>query len=79
MLSIQMMPASNPKLDDLLLKSKLDSSQLNQMTTELELVMIALAALTQIDRVEMWQIAEYLQLESIVGDWLNEWPMDRAT
>jgi hypothetical protein len=75
MLSIQMMPASNPKLDDLLLKSRLDSSQLNQMNIELELVTIALAALTQIERVAMRQIAEDLQLESIVGDWLDEWPL----
>jgi Protein of unknown function (DUF3038) len=79
MLSIQMMPASTPKLDDLLLKSKLDSSQLNQIATELDLVMIALAALIQIDRVEMKQIAQELQLESIVLDWLDRWPMDRST
>jgi Protein of unknown function (DUF3038) len=79
MLSIQMMPASTPKLDDLSLKSKLDSSQLNQITTELDLVMIALAALVKIDRAEMTQIAQDLQLESSLVDWLNEWPIDRAT
>jgi hypothetical protein len=79
MLSIHMMPASTPKLDDLSLKSKPDSSQLNQITTKLDLVMIALAAITRIDRVAMKQIAQDLQLETIVVDWLDEWPLDRAT
>jgi Protein of unknown function (DUF3038) len=73
-----MMPASTPKLDDLSLKSKLDSSQLHKIATELDLVMIALAALTQINRVEVKQIAQDLQLESIVLDWLNEWPLSKA-
>lgn len=74
-----MMPALNPKLDDLLIKSKLNSSQLDRMNTELELVTISLAALTQIDRVEIRQIAEDLHLESIVGDWLDRWPLDRSS
>ncbi len=79
MFSIQMMPASTPKLDDLSLKSKPDLSQLNQISTKLDLVMIALAALTRIDRMAMKQIAQDLQLETIVVDWLEEWPLDRAT
>jgi hypothetical protein len=74
-----MMPASNAKLDDLSLKSQLNLSQLNEITTELDLVMIALAALTQISRVEMTKIAQDLQLDSIVLDWLNEWPLGRST
>jgi hypothetical protein len=79
MLSIQMMPASTSKLNDLSLKSKPDSSQLNQISKKLDLVMIALAALTRIDRVAIKQIAQDLQLEAIVFDWLEEWPLDRAT
>jgi hypothetical protein len=78
MFSIQTMPAT-AKWDDLSLKSTLDSSQLNKMTTELELVTIALAALTQIDRAEIRQIARDLQLESIISDWIEEWPSGRST
>lgn len=71
-----MMPASNPKLDDLLLKS-LDSSQLNQIATELDLVAIAIAALTRIERMEMRQVAQDLQVESIVSEWIDEWSSAR--
>ncbi len=74
-----MMPASTAKLDDLSLKSQLKSSQLNQITTELDLVMIALAAIAQVSRGEITQIAQDLQLESLVLDWLNEWPLSRST
>jgi Protein of unknown function (DUF3038) len=78
MMSIQMMPASTPKLDDLALKSKLDSSQLNKIITELDLVTIAISALIPVDRVRIEQIAKDLQLESIGLDWLNEWFMSEA-
>jgi hypothetical protein len=64
-----MMPAS----DDLSLNSKLDSTQLNQITTQLDLVMIALAALTQIGVAEMRQAAQDLKLESIAADWMDRW------
>ena len=70
------MPASNPKLDDLLPKS-LDSSQLNQIATELDLVAIAIAALTRIERMEMRQVAQDLQVESIVSEWIDEWSSAR--
>jgi Protein of unknown function (DUF3038) len=74
-----MMPASTPKLDDLLVKSKLDSSQLSNITTELNLVAIAIVALTHSDRVKLQQTAEDLHLESIVSDWLNEWSSGQST
>lgn len=73
MLSVQMMPASNPKLDDLLLPSPLDSSQLNQIATELDLVAIAISALTRIERVEMRQVAQALQVESLLSNWIDKW------
>ncbi len=78
MLSIQMMPASTPKLDDLPLESKLDSSQLHKIATELDLVMIALVALTQVNQAEIKQIAQDLQLESIDLGWVNEWPLGQS-
>jgi Protein of unknown function (DUF3038) len=72
-----MMPASIPKLDDLLLESQLNSSQLTKMTTELEAIAVAIAAITQIDRVEMEQVAQDLDLEEIVSEWLAGWSLDR--
>jgi Protein of unknown function (DUF3038) len=71
------MPASTPKLDDLSLGSELDSSQLAQITKDLDTIAIAIAALTQIDREGMRQIAQDLQLESIVSDWVDEWSFER--
>jgi Protein of unknown function (DUF3038) len=77
MLSIQTMPASIPKLDDLLLNSQLESSQLAQISTELNEIATAIAALTQIDRVAVAKIAQDLQIESIVSDWIDDWSLDR--
>ncbi len=79
MLSCQMMPASTPKLDDLLLNTKLDSSQLERITAELDAIIIALAALTPLDRLQLQQIAQDLQLEPLISDWINEWSVDRRS
>jgi Protein of unknown function (DUF3038) len=79
MLSIHMMPASTPKLDDLALKSQLIPSQLHEIILELDMVTIAIAALTPIDRVKIEQIAKDLQLESSGLDWLNEWFLSTVT
>jgi Protein of unknown function (DUF3038) len=78
MFSREMMPASTPKLDDLLLTAKLDSSQLERITAELNAISIAIAALTQLDRVELRKIAQELQVEAIVADWIDDWSIDRA-
>jgi Protein of unknown function (DUF3038) len=78
MFSREMMPASTPKLDDLLLTSKLDPSQLQRITAELDAISIAIAALTQIDRLELRKIAQELQVEPIVSDWIDDWSIDRA-
>jgi hypothetical protein len=77
MLSIQTMPASTPKLDDLLLNSQLESSQLAQISTELNEIATAIAALTQVDRVDIAKIAQDLQVASIVSDWIDDWSLDR--
>jgi Protein of unknown function (DUF3038) len=79
MFSLPMMPASTPKLEDLLLTAKLDSSHLERITTELDTIIVAIAALTQIDRAQIHQIAGDLQLESIVSDWIDEWYLDRVS
>ncbi len=79
MLSREMMPASTPKLDDLLLTSKLDSSQLARITAELNAIAIAIAALTPIDRGELRKIAQDLQVEEIVSDWIEDWSLERSS
>ena len=69
-----MMPASTANWDDPVLIAKLDPSQLHKISTNLDLVTIAIAALTQIDRSEINRVARDLQL-SIDADWLEEWTL----
>jgi hypothetical protein len=72
-----MMPASNPKLDELLITSQLAPSQLNEIARELDLVAIALVAMTQLDRVALRQVARDLDLDALVSGWLENWPSSR--
>jgi Protein of unknown function (DUF3038) len=74
-----MMPASNPKLDELLITSHLTPSNLNEIAREIDSVAIALVALTQLDRAALRQVAKDLELESIVSGWLEHWPSNRQT
>jgi Protein of unknown function (DUF3038) len=71
------MPASTPKLDDLFLTSKLDSSQLERITAELDVLVIAIAALTPLDRLQLQQVAQDLQLELLASEWINAWSVER--
>ncbi len=73
-----MMPASTPKLDDLSLTLPLDAAQLNQITRELDLIAVAIAALLQVDRIKISQVAQNLQVESIISDWINQWSLHQA-
>jgi hypothetical protein len=73
MLSIQMMPGSTAKWDDLSLNSQLSPAQLTKIATDLDSIAIALAALAQIGEPELRQTAQNLQLELIVLNWLNSW------
>jgi Protein of unknown function (DUF3038) len=70
----EMMPAPNANGDELVLTANLDSSQLHKIRMDLDLVTIAIAALTQLDRLEIAQIAQDLQL-SIDSDWLDRWTL----
>jgi hypothetical protein len=74
-----MMPASNPKLDELLITSQLAPAQLSEIAREIDLVAIAIVALTQLDREALRQVARDLELESIVSGWLERWPLNRDT
>jgi Protein of unknown function (DUF3038) len=74
-----MMPASIAKWDDLSIEVPLDSAQLHTINLELELVTIAMVALAQIDRLEIGQVAQDLQVESLVANWIEEWPQHQFT
>ena len=69
-----MMSASTAKWEDLPNELSIDSDQLHKMNLDLELVMIAITALAQIDRQEIGQIAEEIDLHKILADWRREWP-----
>ena len=68
------MPASTAKWEDLLIDNSIDSDQLHKMNLELELVMIAITALAQIDRLDIGQIAQDVDAQAILSDWLQVWP-----
>jgi hypothetical protein len=73
-----MMPASTAQWDDLSIESQLDLSRLPKISIELELVTIAVVSLAQIDRLEIWQTAQALRVESMAIEWLHEWPNRQA-
>ncbi len=75
--TLQPMSASTVKWEDLSLNSNLNSAQLEQIASQLDLVTIALLALTQIGAVGIRQAAQELKLESIVTKWVNGSPSDR--
>jgi Protein of unknown function (DUF3038) len=75
MMSIQPMPASTAKWDDLLLNADLEPSQIGRMADDLETTAIALVALTQIGKSEIAQAARDLQLEPLVAEWLDSWSL----
>ncbi len=74
-----MMPASIAKLDDLSVAAPLDSAQLHNINLELELVTVAIVALAQVDQLEIGQIAQELQVEPLVTDWIAQWPDHQFT
>jgi hypothetical protein len=69
-----MMPASTTKWEDLPIELPIESDQLHKMNLELELVMIAITALAQIDRLEIGQIAQDIDAQATLADWLQTWP-----
>ena len=68
------MPASTIKWEDLPIELSINPDQLHKMNLELELVMIAITALAQIDRLEIGQIAKDVDVQAILADWLQVWP-----
>ncbi len=78
MMSIQPMPASTAKWEDLLLNSDPDSAMLARMAANLETISSALVALAQIGKAEIGQAARDLKLESIATDWIESWSSAQA-
>jgi hypothetical protein len=82
-----MMPASTAKWEDLSIEPssrpanelQIDSDQQHKMNLELELVLIAITALAQIDRLEIGQIAKDIDVQAILTDWLQTWPHVKFT
>jgi hypothetical protein len=80
-MSIQQMPASTAKWDDLVLNTELDRSRLERMAENLETIAIALVALTQIGKAEIAVAARDLHLEasglppapSLLSEWIESW------
>lgn len=81
MMSIQQMPASTAKWDDLVLNTELDRQQLERMAENLETISIALVALTQVGKAEIEDAARDLHLEAsglapapnLVSEWIESW------
>ncbi len=71
MFPIQMMPAANANWGELALDSEIDSSQLEQIFARLDLIILALVALTEIGDREMMAAATDLQLETAMAQWIN--------
>jgi Protein of unknown function (DUF3038) len=74
-----MMPGSTAKWEDLPNELPIDLDQLHKMNLELELVMIAITALAQIDRQEIGQIANEIDIRQILSAWRKEWPHAKFT
>ena len=80
-MSIQQMPASTAKWDDLVLNTELDRPQLERMAENLETIAIALVALTQIGKAQIDRAVRDLDLEAsglpptpnLVSEWIESW------
>jgi hypothetical protein len=73
MFTSQTMPGSTAKWDDLSLQTRPDLPQLDNIKTQLDLVLIALESLGKISADGISQAARELNLESIVGDGAGLW------
>ncbi|MFW6358686.1 MAG: DUF3038 domain-containing protein [Chroococcales cyanobacterium] len=72
------MPTSTPSWDDLSLASEPDAGQLDNIKTHLDLVLLALEALTHIGSDAMLNAAKALNLESIVSDRVGLWRLRQS-
>jgi hypothetical protein len=78
MFSSPMMPTPTAKWDDLSIKSMPELPQLDNMKTQLDLVLIALESLGKITSEAMIQAAHELNLEAIVADRVSLWRLRQS-
>jgi Protein of unknown function (DUF3038) len=78
MYSSTKMPASNIKLEELALQQSLELPQLDNMKTQLDLVLLGLEAITRLGSESMLQAAKELGLEAIVADRVSLWRLRQS-
>ncbi|MEC4982727.1 MAG: DUF3038 domain-containing protein [Oscillatoria sp. PMC 1068.18] len=71
-------PTSSPQLEDLPLANEPEAGQLENIKTHLDLILLALEALTGIGSEAMLQAADELNLKSIVADRVGLWRLRQS-
>jgi hypothetical protein len=72
------MPASNIKLEELALQQSLELPQLDNMKTQLDLVLLGLEAVTKMGSESMLQAAKDLGLEDLIADRVSLWRLRQS-
>jgi Protein of unknown function (DUF3038) len=78
MYSSTKMPASNIKLEELALQQSLELPQLDNMKTQLDLVLLGLEAVTQMGSESMLKAAKELGLEDLIADRVSLWRLRQS-
>lgn len=72
------MPAANIKLEELALQQSLELPQLDNMKTQLDLVLLSLEAITKLGSEAMLQAAKDLGLETVIADRVSLWRLRQS-
>jgi hypothetical protein len=72
------MPAANIKLEELALQQSLELPQLDNMKTQLDLVLLGLEAITKLGSEAMLQAAKDLGLETVIADRVSLWRLRQS-
>jgi hypothetical protein len=78
MYSSTKMPAANIKLEELALQQSLELPQLDNMKTQLDLVLLGLEAITKLGSEAMLQAAKDLGLETVIADRVSLWRLRQS-
>jgi Protein of unknown function (DUF3038) len=78
MYSSTKMPAANLKLEELALQQSLELPQLDNMKTQLDLVLLGLEAITKLGSDAMLQAAKELGLEAVIADRVSLWRLRQS-
>jgi hypothetical protein len=78
MYSSTKMPAANLKLEELALQQSLELPQLDNMKTQLDLVLLGLEAVTKLGSEAMLQAAKELGLEAVIADRVSLWRLRQS-